>query len=78
MKSTAPRLRAEKLAALMLAGHPRTVTDGATYFHTRVGPAGLGAADDAHHSHRPPLFLPPGYPRREQLTPAQSAKSCTR
>ena len=35
MKSTAARLRAEKLAAIMLDGHPRTVTDGATYFHTR-------------------------------------------
>ena len=41
MKSAAPRARAEKLAALMLAGRPRTVTDGATYFHTRsVRPAG--------------------------------------
>lgn len=35
MKSTAARMRAEKLAAVMLAGRPRTVTDGATYFHTR-------------------------------------------
>jgi spore germination cell wall hydrolase CwlJ-like protein len=36
MKSTEARRRAEKLAALMLAGHPRTKTDGATYFHTRA------------------------------------------
>jgi hypothetical protein len=35
MKSTAARIRAEKLAALMLAGQPRIVADGATYFHTR-------------------------------------------
>jgi spore germination cell wall hydrolase CwlJ-like protein len=35
MKSTAARIRAEKLAALMLGGHPRIVADGATYFHTR-------------------------------------------
>jgi spore germination cell wall hydrolase CwlJ-like protein len=36
MKSAEARSRAEKLAALMLAGRPRTVTDGATYFHTRA------------------------------------------
>jgi spore germination cell wall hydrolase CwlJ-like protein len=35
MKSPQARTRAEKLAAVMLAGQPRTVTDGATYFHTR-------------------------------------------
>jgi spore germination cell wall hydrolase CwlJ-like protein len=35
MKSTNARIRAEKIAALMLAGHPRARTDGATYFHTR-------------------------------------------
>ena len=35
MKSAVPRERAEKLAGLMLAGRARTVTDGATYFHTR-------------------------------------------
>ena len=36
MKSAGPRERSEKLAALMLAGRPRTVTDGAIYFHTRA------------------------------------------
>ncbi|HRO11180.1 cell wall hydrolase [Amaricoccus sp.] len=35
MKSALARSRAEKLAAMMLAGRARTVTDGATYFHTR-------------------------------------------
>jgi spore germination cell wall hydrolase CwlJ-like protein len=35
MKSAVARERAKKLAGLMLAGRPRTVTDGATYFHTR-------------------------------------------
>ena len=35
MKSPQARARAEKLAGLMLAGRARTVTDGATYFHTR-------------------------------------------
>jgi spore germination cell wall hydrolase CwlJ-like protein len=35
MKSAVARQRAEKLASLMLADRPRTVTDGATYFHTR-------------------------------------------
>ena len=35
MRSVVSRQRSEKLAALMLAGRPRTVTDGATYFHTR-------------------------------------------
>ncbi len=35
MKSPAARERSIKLASLMLAGRPRTVTDGATYFHTR-------------------------------------------
>lgn len=35
MKSALARTRAEKLAAVMLGGQPRTVTDGATYFHTR-------------------------------------------
>lgn len=35
MKSAVPRERAKKLANLMLAGRPRTVADGATYFHTR-------------------------------------------
>jgi spore germination cell wall hydrolase CwlJ-like protein len=39
MGQMGPRLRAEKLAAIMLAGRPRTVTDGATHFHaTRVSP----------------------------------------
>ncbi len=33
MASARPRQRAEKLAAIMLAGRPRTVTDGATHFH---------------------------------------------
>ncbi len=36
MKSAASRARSEKLAALMLAGRPRTVTNGAIYFHTRA------------------------------------------
>ena len=54
MKSTAARLRAEKLAAIMLDGHPRTVTDGATYFHTRsVRPGWAGrmtrTASIGHH-----------------------------
>jgi spore germination cell wall hydrolase CwlJ-like protein len=35
MKSSAARDRSEKLASVMLAGRPRTVTEGATYFHTR-------------------------------------------
>ena len=35
MTSAGPRVRAEKLAAVMLAGRPRTVTDGAIYFHAR-------------------------------------------
>lgn len=40
MNSALPRQRAEKLAALMLAGRPRTVTDGATNFHaTRIHPS---------------------------------------
>jgi spore germination cell wall hydrolase CwlJ-like protein len=35
MKSAVARERSVKLAGLMLAGRPRTLTDGATYFHTR-------------------------------------------
>lgn len=35
MKSAVSRDRSEKLARLMLDGRARTVTDGATYFHTR-------------------------------------------
>lgn len=35
MKSTVAKARSEKLAALMLAGRERTLTDGALYFHTR-------------------------------------------
>ena len=35
MKSAVSRERSEKIASLMLAGRARTVTDGATYFHTR-------------------------------------------
>ena len=35
MKSALPRSRAEKLAALLIAGRARSVTDGATHFHTR-------------------------------------------
>ena len=35
MKSSLPRARAEKLATIMLEGRARTLTDGATYFHTR-------------------------------------------
>jgi hypothetical protein len=39
MSSAGARQRSEKLAALMLAGRPRTVTDGATHFHaTHVRP----------------------------------------
>lgn len=36
MAAGAARNRAEKLAALMLAGRARTVTSGATHFHTRA------------------------------------------
>lgn len=36
MAPGAARNRAEKLAALMLAGRERTVTSGATHFHTRA------------------------------------------
>ncbi len=35
MKSAVSRQRSEKLASLMLAGRPRSLTDGALYFHTR-------------------------------------------
>ena len=35
MKSPVARERSEKLAALMMEGRARTVTNGATYFHTR-------------------------------------------
>ena len=59
MSSAVPRARAEKLAAMMLAGQPRTVTDGATHFHaTHVSPAWAGrmvrtAAIGAHRFYRP-------------------------
>ncbi len=33
MTSATPRDRAEKLARLLIDGHPRTVSDGATHFH---------------------------------------------
>lgn len=36
MKSALARERSEKLARVMLDGRARTVTDGATYFHTRA------------------------------------------
>ena len=36
MKSQVSRERSQKLARLMLDGRARTVTDGATYFHTRA------------------------------------------
>ncbi len=36
MKNALPRMRAEKLATMMLNGQARTVTEGATYFHTRA------------------------------------------
>lgn len=40
MASAGPRLRAEKLARLMLDGHPRSLTDGALFFHaTHVAPS---------------------------------------
>ncbi len=35
MKSAVSRERSEKIAKMMLAGRARTVTSGATYFHTR-------------------------------------------
>lgn len=35
MKSNLARSRSEKLASLMLAGHERSLTDGALYFHAR-------------------------------------------
>lgn len=59
MRSAGARARSEKLAALMLAGHPRTVTDGATYFHTRsVRPGWAGKmtrtnAIGHHYFYRP-------------------------
>lgn len=34
MNSAGPRTRSEKLARLMLDGQPRSVTDGATHFHS--------------------------------------------
>ncbi len=54
MKSAVARSRAEKLATLMLAGQPRTVTAGATHFHTRsVRPSWSGrmvrTASIGHH-----------------------------
>jgi spore germination cell wall hydrolase CwlJ-like protein len=36
MKNALPRARSEKIASLMLAGRARSLTDGATYFHTRA------------------------------------------
>jgi spore germination cell wall hydrolase CwlJ-like protein len=40
MTNAGPRARAEKLAGIMLAGRPRSVTDGATHFHsTAVRPS---------------------------------------
>jgi spore germination cell wall hydrolase CwlJ-like protein len=33
MRSATPRERAEKLARMLLDGHPRTITTGAMYFH---------------------------------------------
>jgi spore germination cell wall hydrolase CwlJ-like protein len=36
MRSPLARERSEKLAALMLEGRPRTISGGATYFHTRA------------------------------------------
>jgi spore germination cell wall hydrolase CwlJ-like protein len=35
MADSGPRLQAQKLAGIMLAGHDRVVTDGATHFHAR-------------------------------------------
>lgn len=35
MKSAVSRERSEKIASLMLSGRARTITSGATYFHTR-------------------------------------------
>jgi spore germination cell wall hydrolase CwlJ-like protein len=58
MKSAVARGRAEKLAAIMLAGRPRTVTDGATHFHaTHVRPGWAGrmtrtASIGAHRFYR--------------------------
>ena len=63
MKSAAPRARAEKLAALMLEGRARSVTDGATHFHARyVRPGWAGrmtrtAAIGAHVFYRPATRL---------------------
>lgn len=55
MSSALPRERAQKLAALMLAGRPRTVTAGATSFHAvRIRPDWAGrmtrTATIGHHS----------------------------
>lgn len=36
MKSAVARERSEKLARLMIDGQPRTISGGATYFHTRA------------------------------------------
>jgi hypothetical protein len=58
MTSAVPRARAEKLAAIMLAGRPRSVTDGATHFHaTHVRPGWAGrmtrtASIGAHRFYR--------------------------
>jgi spore germination cell wall hydrolase CwlJ-like protein len=59
MKSAGARERSEKLAGVMLQGRPRTVTDGATYFHTRgVRPSWAGkmqrtASIGHHYFYRP-------------------------
>lgn len=55
MSSALPRQRAQKLAALMLAGRPRTVTAGATSFHAvRIRPDWAGrmtkTATIGHHA----------------------------
>ena len=42
--AASPSARSEKLASLMLAGRERALTDGALYFHSRVGAARLVAA----------------------------------
>lgn len=54
MASSTARSRSEKLAALMLAGRDRTITAGATHFHTRaVRPSWAGrltrTATIGHH-----------------------------
>ena len=78
MKSAESRKRSEKIAAHDALGASAQPDRRRDLLPHPLGAAGLVAALHPDHHDRPPHVLPAGDADGRRLTPAQSAKSCTR